>query len=130
VGIAKRLADIASAISGDLKEKAEAAINKGHTRLESELSDWEKNHQKGEEKESASGAGQKNEITQIEEDLHVLGLKSGASWVEIKKAYRRESKKYHADLHQNDDEKKKVAHEIMLIFNTAYDRLEKHYRQK
>ncbi len=131
MGIARRLINIASAIKGDWKEKA---LNKGHTRLDSELDDWEETLRAGKEKQGSAGygagAGEKKPVSQIEEDLHIFGLRSGVKWAEVKKAYRRESKKYHADLHHNDEEKKKVAHEIMLIYNSAYDRLEKHYRQK
>ncbi len=142
MGISRRLANIASAIGGDWKEKAEELLNKGQSRLESELDDWEKKLGIGKENQGSAGyrqrpgagagagAEKKYTMTRHEEDLQVFGLKSGAKWAEVKKAYRSESKKYHVDLHQNDDEKKKVAHEIMLIFNSAYDRLEKDYRQK
>ena len=134
MGITQRLANIASVITGDWKVKAEELLNKGQTRLESEFDDWEERPDAGKEKQdspgSGSGAVEKKTTTQLEEDLHIFGLKSGSNWAEVKKAYRRESKKYHTDLHHNDDEKKKVAHEIMLIYNSAYDRLEKHYRQK
>ncbi len=125
MGIAQRLLNIASAIKGDWKERA---LNK--SRLESELDDWEEKLGIGKENQGTPGAAKKKPISQVEEDLHLFGLKNGAKWAEVKKTYRRESKKYHADLHHNDEEKKKVAHEIMLIYNSAYDRLEKHYRPK
>jgi len=128
MGIARRLINIASAIKGDWKEKT---LNK--SRLDPEF-DWDEMPGAGKEKQGSAGYGSGTEgkipLTQVEEDLHIFGLKSGAKWAEVKKAYRRESKKYHSDLHHNDEEKKKVAHEIMLIYNSAYDRLEKHYRQK
>lgn len=126
MGIARRLINIASAIKGDWKEKA---LNKSRPGLEFDRGEMPRAG-KGKQGSAGYGAGEKKTVTQVEEDLHVFGLKSGVPWAEVKKTYRRESKKYHADLHHNDEEKKKVAHEIMLIFNSAYDRLEKHYRQK
>ncbi len=51
----------------------------------------------------------------------VLGVQPGASDEEIKKAYRTLAKKYHPDLHPNDE----AASERMNEINAAYDILSK-----
>ncbi|SDB69382.1 J domain-containing protein [Butyrivibrio sp. INlla16] len=51
----------------------------------------------------------------------ILGVQPGASDEEIKKAYRNLAKKYHPDLHPNDE----AASEKMNEINAAYDILSK-----
>ncbi|MDH3974125.1 MAG: hypothetical protein OEV42_07585 [Deltaproteobacteria bacterium] len=124
------MANIASSIGGHWKEKAESLLGDGRSRLESELDEWEKKLNRNKEEKFHNSSKFNKKPTQLEEDLQVFGLKEGAAWKSIKKAYRRESKKYHSDFHINDPEKKKIAHEIMLIYNAAYERLEKYYGEK
>lgn len=57
-----------------------------------------------------------------------LELKEGASFAEIKKAYRKQMKIYHPDLYHNDPEKYKVAKEVSLKLNEAYTYFEKKYK--
>ena len=47
----------------------------------------------------------------------VLGVQRGASDDELKKAFRKEAKKYHPDLHPGD----KAAEEQFKEINEAYD---------
>ena len=54
-----------------------------------------------------------------------LELASGASFVEIKKQYRKLMKIYHPDLYHNDPEKHKIAQEVSRKINEAYVFFEK-----
>ncbi len=125
MSITRRLYGIASAMAGDWKEKAGEIADKRGSKIDAEPDAWKERFE--EEKESPPGKEHKKTFSQLEEDLHILGLKKGAPWEDVKKAYRRELKKYHADLHNGDAEKEKTAHEIMIIYNAAYERLEKEY---
>lgn len=65
----------------------------------------------------------------VQDPYKVLGLSSGASQDEIKKAYRKKAKEYHPDLHPNDP----IAASKMAEVNEAYDMLmnpEKYVKQQ
>jgi DnaJ-class molecular chaperone len=64
---------------------------------------------------------------QIVDDLALFGLKLPSSLKEVKSARNREMLKYHPDKFASDNEKIKVANDIALIYNAAFDRLEKHF---
>ena len=55
----------------------------------------------------------------IDDPYKVLGIPSGASPEEIKKAYRKKAKEYHPDLHPDDPD----AGDKMNENNEAYDML-------
>ncbi len=54
-----------------------------------------------------------------------LELAPGASPQEIKNAWRRLLKKYHPDLHSQDEERKRIAEELTRGLNEAYHILKK-----
>jgi len=56
-----------------------------------------------------------------------LGLKPGASLVEIKAAYRELAKTWHPDRFMGDGQKKQQAEEKLKAINVAYDYLVEHY---
>lgn len=58
----------------------------------------------------------------MQNPYEVLGIKEGASKEEIKAAYRRQVKKYHPDLHQ-DNPLYELAKEKLQEINEAYDYL-------
>jgi len=60
---------------------------------------------------------------QIIEAYNILGIKEGASIVEITKAYRRLAKKYHPDSHQENVD---YAHKMMVKINEAYSIVKKY----
>jgi hypothetical protein len=55
-----------------------------------------------------------------------LELPVGASWAEVKSAYRRLMRKYHPDMHSGSPEKLKAATEVAQALTQAYNELEKH----
>ena len=52
-----------------------------------------------------------------------LELAPGASWHEVKSAYRRLMRRYHPDRHHSDPEKAKVANELSQKLRVAYEAL-------
>ena len=62
------------------------------------------------------------------EDLAVFGLTPPSSLEEVRNARNREIKKYHSDKFMHDPEKFKTSKEIMQIYNAAFDRLGKYYK--
>jgi curved DNA-binding protein CbpA len=55
-----------------------------------------------------------------------LELQPGASFEEIKSAYRRLMRRYHPDLHVNKSpEKQRAAHDVSAALTQAYNELEK-----
>lgn len=74
---------------------------------------------------------QRKSINREEEYYEVLGLEPGASFEEIKKAYRELSQKYHPDKVSNlGEEFKKVAEEKMKEINGAYQYFKEKYNQR
>lgn len=71
-----------------------------------------------------------NQIQKEAEYYSDLELKPGASFKEIKSAYRRLVKMYHPDLFQNAPEKKKIADEVTRKINEAYNYFEKKFESK
>jgi hypothetical protein len=67
---------------------------------------------------------------QLVDDLALFDLRPPSSLKEVKSARNREMLKYHPDKFTSDTEKLKVANDIALIYNAAFDRLEKHYENK
>lgn len=67
---------------------------------------------------------------QLIDDLALFDLRPPSSLKEVKSARNREMLKYHPDKFSSDTEKLKVANDIALIYNAAFDRLEKHYDNK
>ena len=130
MNIADRLLRIARAATGKGLEEVEKLIHNGTTFIDKELDELEKKLNIDKEKNDSFQKDRQTKASQVQEDLGLFHLKEGASWDEVKKAYRREVKKYHADRHNHDEEKMSMAHEIMLIYNNAYERLERHYGKK
>jgi DnaJ-domain-containing protein 1 len=60
-----------------------------------------------------------------EQYYKALELPAGASWDEIKAAYKREMKKYHPDKFYDNDKKRQTAEKISQKINEAYTYFEK-----
>ena len=67
---------------------------------------------------------------QLVDDLALFDLRPPSTLKEVKAARNREMLKYHPDKFSSDSEKLKVANDIALIYNAAFDRLEKHFDSK
>lgn len=130
MNISDRLLNIARAAAGKGLEEVEKLIHNGKSFIDEELEELEKKLNIDKEKKDSFKKDRTTEISQVEEDLGLFHLKEGATWDEVKKAYRGEVKKYHSDRYHNDEAKKSLGHEIMLIYNNAYERLEKYYGKK
>ena len=58
-----------------------------------------------------------------------LELPYGASFDEIKKSYRKLLKKYHPDKFHNDEKKYKIAQDLVVKLNMAYNYFEEKYKK-
>ena len=67
---------------------------------------------------------------QIVEDLANFRLTPPSSFAEVKKARKRESKKYHPDRFMEDPERQATAQKIMQIYNASYERLKAFYQNR
>lgn len=131
MSIASRIINIISASAGKSREEIERAMNDGKSFLEKELDKWEeklKNNKAN--KGSFNDSTPSKQPTQTEQDLAIFQLKFGASWEDVKKAHRRESRKYHSDFFEKDKGKQEISVEIMQIYNGAYERLKVYYGKK
>jgi DnaJ-domain-containing protein 1 len=61
------------------------------------------------------------------EDLAVFELGANATLDDVKRAHRREMKKYHPDRFNRHREKERAANELATIYNEAYARLVRHF---
>lgn len=131
MNLSDRLLRIARAATGKGLEEVGKIIHDGTSFIDKELDELEKKlNIDADINGSAVKENVKPIVSQLENDLALFHLGKGASWDEVKKAYRGEAKKYHTDRHNDDEEKKSLSHEIMLIYNSAYERLKKNYGQK
>ena len=71
-----------------------------------------------------SNAGSKSR--ELAGHYKTLELENGASWQEVRAAYRKLVKQYHPDKFGLDAKKQEAAQEIMQGLNEAYAALEKH----
>lgn len=74
---------------------------------------------------SSGGGTQRGRDPQVAAYYARLELPYGASWEEVKAAYRRMMRKYHPDLHGKSPEKLKAATEVSQALTQAYNELEK-----
>jgi len=59
-----------------------------------------------------------------------LELPAGASWAEVKSAYRRLMRRYHPDRHAADPAKSRVANELSQQLRVAYEALRDELAEK
>ncbi len=59
-----------------------------------------------------------------------LEVSYGANIKEVQASYRRLMRKYHPDLHNQDEKKREIAGQITSQLNEAYDAVLKHLNQK
>ncbi len=120
-----RIFNILRANLGDIFQAQEEKISK---------EDWElyEQYQKNKQREEQRAYEQQfNQTSQQEEKQYygILELPYGASFEEVKVAYKRLIKKYHPDRFHNDPEKHKVAVEISQKLNIAFAYFEKKFGQ-
>jgi len=134
MSVTGRLFKIASAVIGEKKEHIERKLHgkygfQGRDNKDSvrDSYDYESKEDRSKERGPADTPGENKGLY---EDLKIFNLPGNTCWKDVKHAYRSECKKYHSDLHQNDISKKEAAEEIMVIYNSAYERLKKHYGEK
>ncbi len=60
----------------------------------------------------------------------VLDLAPGASFDEVKQAYRKAMRKYHPDRHAGNPKKQKAATELTMRVTQAYNELEQHLKKR
>jgi DnaJ-domain-containing protein 1 len=99
-----------------------------HTQHAYSSSSYDRQHESGHssqnaDSQSSSGRGQAGPLTR-EASYKILGIRNGAAWDEIRRAYLEMVRKYHPDKVFNlAEEYKVIAEEKMKEFNAAYDLL-------
>ena len=78
---------------------------------------------------SAQGAGQYRDPVLVRYYAN-LELPYGAGLDTVRRTWRRLVKKYHPDLHSADEDKKRIATEIVQGLNRAYEELGRHLERK
>ena len=118
----KRIFDILkSNIEYQIKKRNHSVKNEdftSNTKNESRYEDFSKKHGS----ETTTSAEQ-----QLVDDLAVFNLRPPSSFKEVKSARNREMLKYHPDKFSSDTKKIKIANDIALIYNDAFERLKKHF---
>lgn len=143
MSVSKRLYNVFKSLTADQVDTFTEYINQGSQYFEDLLSDWEKEHTsdfKTDTKDSyqsqthsKSHSKPESETIypkQVIDDLSLFELTPPASLQTVKKARNKEIKKYHPDHFNNDKSKQETAKQIMQIYNSAFDRLEKYYSQQ
>lgn len=123
-----RIFNILRANLGDIFQEQEEKISKEDWEL---YEQYQRNKRQEEQKNYEQQFHQSSWQQQQEEKQYygVLELAYGASFEEIKAAYKRLIKKYHPDRFHNDAEKHKAAVEISQKLNVAFAYFEKKFSQ-
>ncbi|MCU0391760.1 MAG: J domain-containing protein [Thermoflexibacter sp.] len=122
-----RIFNILRANLGDVFQVQEEKISKEDWEL---YEQYQKNKQQEEQQTNEQSYQQSWQQQQEEKQYYgVLELPHGASFEQIKIAYKRLIKQYHPDRFHNDPEKHKAALEISQKLNIAYSYFEKKFGQ-
>lgn len=124
-----RIFNILRANLGDIFQEQEENISKEDWEL---YEQYQKNKRQEEQKNYEQQFHQSSSWQQQQEERQyygVLELPYGASFEEIKVAYKRLIKQYHPDRFHNDPEKHKAAVEISQKLNVAFAYFEKKFGQ-
>ena len=140
MSVSKRLYQVFKSLTAAQVDTFSEYLDQGNQYIDDLLSGWEKEHASDfktkskahfeEQTFSKSDSGSKPRADyprQVIEDLSLFELKPPASLQIVKKARNEEIKKYHPDRFNNDKSKQDTAKQIMQIYNSAYERLEKYY---
>ena len=137
--ISERLLRLMKAYAGDTFNAVNRIIESGQDFLDEHLDRWEAkfddqedfSYDNGEHSEDEEQSEKSASATQPQwvEDLQLFGLTPPSSLEEVRRVRNREMKKFHPDKYQGQPEKMETAKQIVQIYNTAYDRLKKHYEQ-
>jgi len=140
MSVSKRLYQVFKSLTADQVDVFGEYLEQGNQYIDDLLSEWEKEHSanfKAKAKthfkeqtfsqDDASSKTRTDYPRQVIDDLSLFELKPPASLQIVKKARNKEIKKYHPDHFNNDKNKQDTAKQIMQIYNSAYERLEKYY---
>ncbi|MEN7551054.1 DnaJ domain-containing protein [Rapidithrix thailandica] len=113
-------------LEAELKREYEQKFN---TESSESYSGSDNQYQNSSRSHSEYGDTQHSNATQNKETEYyrALELPQGASFDEIKKAYRKMMKMYHPDLYHNEPEKFETAQQITLKVNEAYKYFQKKF---
>jgi len=140
MSVSKRLYQVFKSLTADQAGTFSEYLNQGNQYIDDLLSGWEK-EQASESKTKSKAHFEEQTFSerdsdsksrtdyprQVIDDLSLFELKPPASLQIVKKARNKEIKKYHPDHFNNNKSKQDTAKQIMQIYNSAYERLEKYY---
>lgn len=142
--VSQRILRLLHSVAEDKFETIARWIEEGSGRLDERLRDWEAKFETDEETvfgdDTKKGRNseqheysneqafrQTTADTQVRDDLQLFGLTPPSSLEAVRQVRNRELKKFHPDKYAGEPEKLETAKKIVQIYNTAYDRLKKHY---
>ncbi len=133
-------------MASDQMEAFEELFGQGSRTLDEKLMEWERRHshkehgayREKEESFTAQSAEFRSRGTasdpqypqEVVDDLQLFGLAPPSSLKEVKKVRNEEIKIYHPDRYHSDSAKRETAKRILQIYNSAYERLRRYYRDR
>ena len=135
--VSQRLFRLMRSIAEDKFDTISRFIEDGSDLFDERLRSWEDKFDINEDGYSHQGryGDQKSHsrpedttaLSQVAEDLQLFGLVPPSNLEEVRQIRNQELKKFHPDKYIDQPEKLETAKQIVQIYNTAYDRLKKHF---
>lgn len=132
VTLFKRLFTIARA---EVNARLHSTDKAGRKWTRTESASGQASNDQAEDSSTANGhahhnrEGQKPHNT-IEEWYEALEIPYGSDLDQAQKAWKKLLRQYHPDMHSSDEEKARIAHQVTLQLNEAYNGLKEHLSKK
>lgn len=136
----KRVTRLFKSVVGEAIEDIEKLLHENTSLFDEKISKWEEKANHNYFQEKADVQEEANQFNadelkssdilypkQLVDDLKIFDLSPPSSLSEVKKARNLGIKKFHPDKFVADDEKSETAKRILQIYNSAFERLKRHF---